>query len=96
MTNFTMYAYELKRDLINLFLMDMLFGISASGSTLISNISRGLKENIKLGYTIERLCDHLSSFDKNDIIMNNFFSECRNLFNEKPVVLFDDSNISKI
>lgn len=53
--------------------MDMLFGISASGSTLISNISRGLKENIKLGYTIERLCDHLSSFDKNDIIMNNFF-----------------------
>ena len=76
--------------------MDMLFGISASGSTLISNISRGLKENIKLGYTIERLCDHLSSFDKNDIIMNNFFSECRNLFNEKPVVLFDDSNISKI
>ena len=77
MTNFTMYTYELKRDLMNFskkistglsksdskFLMDMMFGISVSGSTLISEISRSLKENIKLGYTIERLCNHLSSYE---------------------------------
>lgn len=110
MTNFTMYAYELKRDLMNFskkisnglskpdskFLMDMLFGISSSGSTLISNISRSLKENIKLSYTIERLCNHLSSFDDNAIIMNNYFKECKNIFGDKPIVLFDDSDISKI
>lgn len=110
MTNFTMYAYELKRDLMNFskkisiglskpdskFLMDMLFGISSSGSTLISEISRSLKENIKLSYTIERLCNHLSSFDDNAIIMNNYFKECKNIFGDKPIVLFDDSDISKI
>ena len=110
MTNFTMYTYELKRDLMNFskkistglsksdskFLMDMMFGISVSGSTLISEISRSLKENIKLGYTIERLCNHLSSFDENNLIMNNYFDECRNHFGDKPIVLFDDSDISKI
>lgn len=110
MTNFTMYAYELKRDLMNFskkisiglskpdskFLMDMLFGISSSGSTLISEISRSLKENIKLSYTIERLCNHLSSFYDNAIIMNNYFKECKNIFGDKPIVLFDDSDISKI
>lgn len=110
MTNFTMYTYELKRDLMNFskkistglsksdskFLMDMLFGISVSGSTLISEISRSLKENIKLGYTIERLCNHLSSFDENNLIMNNYFDECRNHFGDKLIVLFDDSDISKI
>lgn len=110
MTNFTMYTYELKRDLMNFskkistglsksdskFLMDMLFGISVSGSTLISEISRSLKENIKLGYTIERLCNHLSSFDESNLIMNNYFDECRNHFGDKPIVLFDDSDISKI
>lgn len=110
MTNFAMYTYELKRDLMNFskkistglsksdskFLMDMMFGISVSGSTLISEISRSLKENIKLGYTIERLCNHLSSFDENNLIMNNYFDECRNHFGDKPIVLFDDSDISKI
>lgn len=110
MTNFTMYAYEMKRDLMNFskkitiglskpdskFLMDMLFGISASGSTLISEISRCLKEKIKLGYTIERLCNHLSSFNDGNIIMNNYFKECQNIFGDKPIVLFDDSDISKI
>lgn len=78
------------------FLMDMLFGISTSGSTLISNISRSLQKNIELSYTIERLCNNLSSFDENDIIMNNYFEECRCQFVDKPVVLFDDSNILKI
>src|SRR5574344_1779517 len=76
----------MKRDLINFskkitngiskpeekFIMDMLFGISKSSSTLISEISRGLKEDIKLGYTIERLCNHLSSFSNEKAIMTNY------------------------
>ncbi|WP_304732955.1 hypothetical protein [Parasutterella excrementihominis] len=100
----------MKRDLINFskkisfglskpnskFIMDILFGISSSGSTLISEISRHLKENIKLGYTIERLCDHLFSFDDENIIMNNYYNECKNYFGHNPIVLFDDSDISKI
>lgn len=110
MTNFTTNSYEVKRDLLNFskkiskgldkpdtkFMMDILFGISKSGSTLISNIARSLKEDIKLSYTIERLCDHLSSFENNDLIINNYYNEISGMFGDMPVVLFDDSDISKI
>ena len=73
MNNFTMNTYEMKRELINFseriakgvnkatskFIMDMQYGISKSGSCMISEISRGLNEKIKLQNTIERLCDNL-------------------------------------
>ena len=75
MNNFTMNAYEMKRDLLNFskkisngvnhptskFVMDMQFGLAKSGSCLISEIARSLNEEIKLNYTIERLCDNLSN-----------------------------------
>lgn len=79
MNNFTMNCYEMKRDILNFskklsegvnkstskFVMDMQFGLAKSGSCLISEISRALDENIKLNYTIERLCDNLSNmYDK--------------------------------
>lgn len=110
MTNYTMNAYEMKRDLINFskkiseglkkpeqkFIMDMMFGIASSGTTLISEISRSLKEEIKLGNTIERLCDNLLKFDKEEIIMNNYYEEVKKEISEEPVVLFDDSDITKI
>lgn len=110
MTNYTMNSYEVKRDLINFskkisrglkkseekFIMDMTYGIGASGSTLISEISRNLKEQIKLGNTIERLCDNLKKFDKEEIIMNNYYNEVKKEISEEPIVLFDDSDITKI
>lgn len=110
MNNFTMNCYEMKRDICNFskkitnglskpeskFITDILFGISRSGSILISEISRSLKENIKLGYTIERLCNHLSSFNKEKIILNNYYSKVLNYISNDPIVLFDDSDITKI
>lgn len=91
MNNYTMNAYEMKRDLINFskkisegltkpeqkFIMDMMFGIASTGTTLISEISRSLKENIRLGNTIERLCDNLIRFDKEKTIMNNYYKEVK-------------------
>ena len=111
MINFTMNSYEMKRDILNFskkitlglskseskFVTDMLFGISKSGSTLISEIARSLKENIKLGYTIERLCDNLSNFDNSNLIMNNYYKEINKYkCEENNIVLFDDSDITKI
>lgn len=110
MNNFTMNSYEMKRDLINFskkitfglskpeskFIMDMMFGISKSGSTLISNIARSLKEDIRLSYTIERLCDNLAKFDNTDHVMNNYYNEVKNIISDEPVVLFDDSDITKM
>ena len=110
MSNYTMNAYEMKRDLIvfskkisegltkpeQKFIMDMMFGIASTGTTLISEISRSLKENIKLGNTIERLCDNLLRFDKEQTIMNNYYKEVKKELSKEPIVLFDDSDITKI
>ena len=84
MNNYTMNAYEVKRDLLNFskkisegvnqpttkFVMDMHFGLAKCGSCLISEIARSLNESIKLNYTIERLCDNLSNMydDESNII----------------------------
>ena len=112
MNNFTMNAYEVKRDLLNFskkvshgvnqptakFIMDMQFGLAKSGSCLISEIARSLNENIKLNYTIERLCDNLSNLydDESNIIWSNYLKEVkRNVDLDNHIVLFDDSDINK-
>lgn len=112
MNNFTMNLYEMKRDIVNFskkiskgvnkpaskFVMDMQFGLSKGGSCLISKISRALDENIKLNYTIERLCDHLVNMydEEKAIIWNNYLNEVKkNIDSENAVVLFDDSDINK-
>lgn len=110
MNNFTTNTYEMKREILNFskkisnnlnksdkkFIQEMEYGISKSGSCLISNISRSLMEDIKLKNTIERLCDNLNKFNKDKIIYNNYINEIKNLFPDEPIALFDDSDISKV
>lgn len=112
MSNCTMNSYEMKRDILNFskklsegvnkstskFVMDMQFGLAKSGSCLISEISRALDENIKLNYTIERLCDNLSNMydEEKETIWNNYLEEVKkNIDMDNSVVLFDDSDINK-
>ena len=82
MNNYTMELYEMKREIINFskkvssgldkpivkFVEDMQYGLSKSGSCLISEISRALNEKIKLIYTIERLCDNLNNLKDTEYI----------------------------
>lgn len=80
------------------FVMDMQYGLAKSGSCLISNIARSLDEDIKLRYTIERLCDNLSSLyqEEKENIWNNYLNEVKkNIDLDNPIVLFDDSDINK-
>ena len=112
MNNFTTNTYEMKREILNFskkiseglnnpttkFLIDMQYGLSKGGSCLISNIARSLDEDIKLGYTIDRLCDNLSNLykEEKEIIWNNYLNEVRkNIDEDNAVVLFDDSDINK-
>ena len=110
MNNFTTNTYEMKREILNFsekiakklsksekkFIQDIEYGIAASGSCLISDISRSLNENIKLKNTIERLCDNLNSFDDVETLYNNYIEEIGDIYGKEPVVLFDDSDISKV
>ena len=110
MNNFTTNTYEMKREILNFsekiakklsksekkFIQDIDYGIAASGSCLISDISRSLNEDIKLKNTIERLCDNLNSFDDTETLYNNYIEEIGDIYGKEPVVLFDDSDISKV
>ena len=110
MNNFTTNTYEIKRKILNFsekiakklsksekkFIQDIEYGIAASGSCLISDISRSLNEDIKLKNTIERLCDNLNSFDDTETLYNNYIEEIGDIYGKEPVVLFDDSDISKV
>ena len=112
MNNYTTNTYEIKREIItfsrkisngvnkstNKFVMDMQYGLAKGGSCLISEIARSLDENIKLSYTIERLCDNLSNMyeDETHIIWDNYLKEVKNNIKDTDnVVLFDDSDINK-
>ena len=109
MSNYTMNTYEIKREIFNFsknvsinlkksekkFVSDMLYGLSGSGSCLISEIARTLKEDIKLKYTIERLCDNLNRFDNIETVYNNYINEIGDIYGDVPVAIFDDSDIAK-
>ena len=76
----------------------MQYGIAKGGSVLISNIARSLEENIKLNYTIDRLCDNLSNLQQieKESIWNNYLKEVEKSIDKKEaIVLFDDSDINK-
>ena len=111
MNNYTMESYELKREFVNFFkkiskclgkstskfVMDMQYGIAKSKTCLISGIARGLDENIKLNYTIERLCDNLINLTEEEILLinNNYINEVKDLFADESIAIFDDSDIAK-
>lgn len=108
----TTNTYEMKREIVTFskkisngvnkctskFVMDMQYGLAKGGSCLISEVSRSLDEDIKLSYTIERLCDNLANMyeDEAEIIWNNYLEEVKdNIHESDNVVLFDDSDINK-
>lgn len=110
MNNFTTNTYEMKREIIifsrklskglnkvaSKFLLDMEYGIAASGSCLISEIARSLQEKIKLKNTIERLCDNLNTFEETDKLYSNYIEAIGDIYGEEPIGLFDNSDIAKI
>ena len=112
MNNFTTNTYEMKREIVNFskkiskelnkptskFVLDMQYGLSKGGSCLISEIARSLDEDIKLNYTIERLCDNLNNLyeEEKEIIWNNYIKEVSKVLDkDDAIVLFDDSEINK-
>lgn len=104
MINYTTNVYEVKRKICNFskkvskgvgkptkkFVMDMQYGIAKGGSVLISNIARSLEENIKLNYTIDRLCDNLSNLQQieKESIWNNYLKEVEKSIDKKEAMYY--------
>ena len=78
--------------------METQYGFAKGGSCLISNMARALDEDIKLNYTIDRLCDNFANLDDEyeKIIWRNYIDEVKKHINTKePIAIFDDSDINK-
>jgi len=108
MVNSTTVVYETKREILSYanklshgfgrvetkFIADMIYGIIASCSILLSDIADSLKEPINKKNTIDRLSQHLS---KGVItgLYSNYTKTVQSLIPDAPVVLVDDTDIVK-
>ena len=112
MTNYTTETYQTKRDILNFsntitegifkpirkLTQDIVYGLLSSKSCLLSDISRELKETIKLTNTVDRLSNRLSDIDKEEktTIESNYNKEImKYLPDEYVIVLNDDTDLNK-
>lgn len=109
MFDYITLAYQLKRKIKKFtqkitkgltrpqfkFVFQMLYGMLESQSVHLSNISRALKEDIKLKKTINRLSKNLSRFNKNNIVIENYMEIVKKNTDELSVLIIDNSDISK-
>ena len=109
MTNYTKLIYELKQKVTifskkiteklskpkSKFITQMIYGFLQSQSVLLSEISRGLKENILLKKTIERLSNNLENFDDQEKLIEDYIKEIKPHINDNTVFCCDKSDLVK-
>jgi hypothetical protein len=73
----------------------MIFGILASKTVILAEISRSLNEDIKLKKTIERLSRNLEKFKYTDEILESLSIETRPYIHADTPIIIDTSDIVK-
>jgi hypothetical protein len=108
MNYFTKETYSAKREIVTFskklsdgfsrphakFVTDMMYGMIASGSIVLSDIADSLKEGIHKDNTIERLSLHLKA-EMPRGMYENYIKAIRSEIPDEPIVLFDDSDVVK-
>lgn len=108
MSNSTTNTYAMKRDILTFsnkisknlskpnkkFTADMTYGILASGSCLLSDITDQLHETIHKVNSIERLSKHLAK-GVPDVAPSSYHETISNWVPDEPVIHIDDSDITK-
>lgn len=108
MTNFTTDTYIMKREILNFsnvfskglskpqkkFTADMTYGMLASSSCLLSDISGSLKEPVHKKNTIERLALNLSKGTP-ELLLSNYLEYVSRWIPNEPVIHIDDSDVVK-
>jgi len=109
MINYTKFSCRIKEKIVNYsnkiskglslpdkkFIIDMLYGLNASCSVILSDIARNLKEDITLKKTVERLSRNICEFDDRNIIYDNYLEEIKKDINEDTIFPVDLSEIIK-
>ena len=108
MNDFTTETYIAKREILTYarklsdglkrpdqkFISDMVYGMLASESVLLSDISDALKEDISKGNTIERLSRHLGDGLPRGV-KTNYAKTIYKDIPKDPIILLDDSEVVK-
>ena len=108
MSKFTTNTYTMKREIVNFsnkisnlssrpnqkFSADMIYGMLASNSCLLTDIADKLHEPIKKVNTVERLSKNLLK-PVPDTVSDNYFNIIKKWVPEEPVIHLDDSDIVK-
>ena len=109
MNKYSTLAYELKRGIINFseklcaelskvnfkFVSCMLYGLLKGQSVKLSEIARGLEEEITIKKTIERLSRNLTTFDKTDELTKNYTKIAKELVDNDTIFCLDPGEICK-
>ena len=77
------------------FICNMIYGILASKSCLLSEIGRNLNEKIPLKKTVTRLSRNLNDFDGGEELFEAYMKTIKNRYNDKSVLIIDGSDITK-
>lgn len=108
MINLTSNTYQMKREILQFsnkiakklpkpeqkFNADMVYGILASGSCLLTDIVDQLHEDTKKVNSVERLTRHLNK-GVPAAALKGYLSAVRKLVPEEPVIHIDDSDVVK-
>ena len=108
MVNFTSNTYQMKREILSFsnkiskklpkperkFIADMNYGILASNSCLLTDISDQLHEPAKKINTVDRLSRHLAKGTPKDAL-RNYLMQVRKCCPSHPVIHIDDSDVVK-
>lgn len=108
MANFTSITYRLKRKILTFtkkishslsksdrkFTADMVYGILASRSCLLTDISDRLHETVQKANTVKRLSNHLSTGTPASAAAS-YLRTVKRLVPSNPVILIDESDVVK-
>ena len=111
MTDYNILGSNLKRNILRFsekissemtrpkfkFVSQMLYGILAAGSCLLSEIGRKLDEKTSLKKTIDRLSRNMKNFDEEDraMLFEGYIKTIMPCFSENTVLLIDNGDITK-
>lgn len=77
------------------FVCNMIYGMLASKSCLLSEIGRNLNEKISLRKTVTRLSRNLNEFNNGNELFEEYLKSIKNRYNDKSVLIIDGSDITK-
>ncbi len=109
MNNYTTLNSNLKRGILKFsekisknfsrpalkFICNMIYGMLASKSCLLSEIGRNLNETISLKKTVTRLSRNLNDFKNGDVLFEEYLEAIKNKYDNKSVLIIDGSDITK-